>query len=418
MNFNELVILIFLIIISGFFSGSELAYVVSNKIKVEIKARKKNIAAVSALHFINHPQEFFSTILIGNNVVNIAFASISTIFLARELGLNEGSILLISTVVLLIFGELLPKYFAREIADRLILLNSIPLRIISIILYPFVKITSSVSSRLTRATSITEENMNLLFSKEDMESLVKESQEAGVVNKKESDIISRVFELGDQRVYEAMRPRTEIVGVEINQTVNESLEIFIESGYSKLPVFDENLDNIKGVIYTNDFFKFPKDLRSITREVMFVPETKKSFDMLNDFLSKQVSIAVVVDEFGGTAGIVTMEDIIEELFGEIKDEYDIDEEICRKITSGTYLISGKVEIDFINEKYNLQIPYGDYETLGGYITSRLGRIPAQGENLVIDNFNILIVRANQIKIDVVKLIVNSGEEDEDSEEEN
>lgn len=416
MNFQELLILIILVIISGFFSGSEIAYVVSNKIKVEIKARKKNFAAVSAFHFINHPQEFFSTILIGNNVTNIAFASISTIFLTRELGLNEGSILLISTGVLLIFGELLPKYFAREVADRFILLNSIPLRIISIIIYPFVKITSSVSSRLTRTPRLTGENMDILFSKEDMESLVKESQEAGVVNKKESDIISRVFELGDQRVYEAMRPRTEIVGVEINQTVDEALEIFIDSGYSKLPVYDENLDNIKGVIYTNDFFKFPKDLGSIIREVMFVPETKKSFDMLNEFLSRQVSIAVVVDEFGGTAGIVTMEDIIEELFGEIKDEYDIDEEICRKIAPFTYIISGKVEIDFINEKYDLQIPYGDYETLGGYITSRLGRIPAQGENVAIDNFNILIVRANQIKIDVVKLIVKSEDEEEESKE--
>jgi len=203
-----------------------------------------------------------------------------------------------------------------------------------------------------------------------------------------------------------MRPRTEIVGIEIGQSIDEALSIFIESGYSKLPVYEDNLDNIKGVIYAYDIFKSPKNLNEIIKEIIFVPETKKGFDMLNEFLSKQASIAVVIDEFGGTAGIITMEDIIEELFGEIRDEYDIEEDICRKIDENTYIINGKVEIDYINEKYNLNIPTGDYETIGGYITTRLGRIPAQGENVLIDGFNILIARANQIKVEVVKLSVN------------
>ena len=405
--FSDFFILIILIVISGFFAGSEMAYVVASKIKIEIRARKKELGAKNAYFFENRPQEFFSVILIGNNVVNIAFASISTIILAAAFGLHEISILLISTFFLLIFGELIPKYLSRELADRVILVSAVPLRILYFILYPFIKITSSLSSFLTQSSNVSEENLKYLFSKEDIESLVKESHAAGMVNKSESDIISKVFALSEQRVYEAMRPRTDITGVEINQHITEVLNTFIESGYSKLPVYEDNLDNIKGVIYANDIFKNPSNIGSILREVIFVPETKKSFEMLNEFLNKRVSIAVVIDEFGGTAGIVTMEDIIEELFGEIEDEYDIEEDICRKIGPNEYIISGKVEVDYINEKYNLAIPEGDYETIGGYISYNLGRIPAQGENISINKFKILIARATQTKIDMVRLTVST-----------
>ena len=402
---NDILLLVLLVILSAFFSGSEIAYVTGNKLKIEIKARKNSLAARSALYFTNNPQNFFSVILIGNSIVSISFASLSALFLVRIFGFNEITILIISTFILLIFGELLPKYLSSEIPDRIVFISALPIRIISFILYPFVKTTSWISTLFTKSSSLTGWSVNYLFDKEDMETLVKESHEAGVVNQKESDIISRILDVGDQRVYEAMRPRTDVVGIDIESTVEETLDIFIESGYSKHPVYEGNLDNIKGVIFAHDLFQFPQNLQSIIREIIFVPETKRSFDMLNEFLSKRVSIAVVIDEFGGTAGIVTMEDIIEELFGEIKDEYDIDEEIFRKISQDTYLISGKVEVDLINEKYKLNIPYGDYETLGGYITSRLGRIPAQGERVTIDNFNILIAKGNNTRVDVMKILI-------------
>lgn len=403
---NDIIFIILLLIISAFFSGSEMAYVVSNKLKIEVKARKNNLAAKSAYYFTKNPQYFFSTILIGNNVVNIAFASVITVFLTAYFGLGEFYILLLSTFVLLVLGELIPKYFARELADRVVFVSAIPLRVISFVLYPFIKITASISSIVTQSSSTKEENINYLFTKEDIESLVNESREAGIVNKKESDIITKVLELGDQKVYEAMRPRTEIVGIEITQTVDEALGVFIDSGFSKLPIYEDNLDNIKGVVYVNDIFKTPQSLQSIIKEVSVVPETKKSFDLLNEFLAMHVSVAVVIDEFGGTAGIITMEDIMEELFGEIRDEYDVEESICRRIAPGTYMISGRVEVDYVNEKYELDIPNGDYETVGGFITSKLGRIPQQGENVTIDRFNFLIARASLIKIDVVKLVVN------------
>ncbi len=410
MSFNDVLILVFLLIFSAFFSGSEMAFVVSNKLKLEVKARRNRLSAKSALYFTKNPQEFFSTILLCNNVVNIAFASISAIYLTYYFNLNEFSVLVISSFFLLIFGELIPKYFSRELADWIILISALPLRILSIFLKPLTKVTESISSRLTPSSSFIEENITSLFDKEDIETLVKESHEAGVVNIKESTIINKALSLGDQKVYEAMRPRTEMVGVEIEQTIDEALSIFIDSGYSKLPVYEENLDNIKGVIFAYDIFKLPQNIKAITREILFVPETKRSIDMLNEFLNKHTAIAIVVDEFGGTAGLITMEDIIEELFGEIKDEYDVEEFICKKISEDIYMISGKVEIDFVNEKFQLNIPLGDYETIAGYITTRTGRIPLQGENIKIDNFNITVVRATQIKIDLVKIVLLTDNE--------
>ncbi len=404
---EELILLILLLFLSGFFSGTEMAYIVSSKLKMEIKARKKNPAAVSAHYFKSHPQTFFSTVLIGNNVVNVALSSLSAVFLSAIFGLGELNILLISSFLLLLFGELLPKYFASEIADKTFLLTALPLRIFSIMIFPFVKAASTASEKLTQSTSIEADALSHLFDKEEMKELVKESHEAGVVDKKESDIIEKVIELGEQRAYETMTPRTDIIGVEINQTIKEALTIFIDSGFSKLPVYEDNLDNIKGIILAKDIFKSPQSLKSIIREVSFMPETKKSFDVMNEFLDKKISIAIVIDEFGGTAGIVTMEDILEELFGEIKDEFDVDEDICRRITPNSYIISGKVELDHINEKYELNIEEGDYETIAGYIISKLGRIPAQGETVEIDNYTILIARAASQKVELVKLTKNT-----------
>jgi len=400
---EKIVYLLILILFSAFFSGTELAFVVANKLKVEVRARKKSFAALSAKYFINNPQNFFSTILIGNNVVNIAYASLGTVFLTALFGWSDIEILIILSVVILFFGEIIPKYLARELSDRVVLFTSIPLRFVSYVLYPFVKISTVISNKIVQTSNIKTDNIYHLFDKEDIKGLVKESEIAGMVDKKDSELIGKVIELGDQRVYEAMTPRTDIVGVEITKELNDVLSIFIDSGFSKLPVYEANLDNIKGVIMAKDMFKSPDNIKSILREVNFIPETKKSFDVLNDFLEKRNSIAIVVDEHGGTAGIVTIEDILEELFGEIEDEFDTQDDICRRVTKDNYIISGKVEIDYINEKYELKLKEGDYETLSGFITNRLGRIPRQGEVETLDNFRVQIIRASSQKIELVKL---------------
>jgi putative hemolysin len=405
--YNNLLWLLLLLILSAFFSSSEIAFIVANKLKVEVRARKQNLYAVNARYFLKNPDKFFSTILISNSVVNIAFASLSSVILLRLFGLREYEILIISTVLILIFGELIPKFFGRELADRLVLFSSLPLRVISIILYPLVRITSTVSVILSRTDRKEEKEVMHVFDKEDIQNLIEESSDAGRMDEEQSDIINKVIDIREQKVYEAMTPRTDIAGVEISSTMNQVLEEFIQSGYSKLVVYEENLDNIKGIVFTKDIFKNPSDLHSAIREVEFVPETKKSLEMLNEFLDKHFSIAVIVDEFGGTAGILTIEDLIEELFGEIRDEYDdVNEKVAKKLENNSFLLSGKVEIDFADEELDLKIPEGDYETVAGFITYNLGRIPVKGESFKIHHFTIQIIKSDKTKIDLLKIIVD------------
>jgi CBS domain containing-hemolysin-like protein len=319
-------------------------------------------------------------------------------------GLKGIAVLIITTTVILLFGELIPKVLGRESADRLVLIAALPIRVLSIILYPFVKIVSIVSSALINTNEREEKEILSFFDKDDIQELIEESSEAGKIDEEQSEIISKIIDMREQCVYESMTPRTDIVGVEITSTLVNILNIFIESGYSKLPVYDENLDNIKGIVFSKDIFKEPSDLQSIMREMVFIPETKKSLDMLNEFLDKHFSIAIVVDEFGGTAGLITVEDLIEELLGEIRDEFDdVNEKIIKKLNDSEYLLSGKVEIDYLNEEFNFSIPEGDYETIAGYITFMIGRIPVKGESFTVDNYSVYIIKSDKTKIDLMKI---------------
>lgn len=401
----DIIALAALLMLSGFFSSSEIAFVVANKIKIEIRARKQNVYAQNAYYFVKKPDFFFSTILISNNIVNIAFASFSSVFLLSVFHMDEFEILIITTILLLFFGELIPKYVGRELADRLILLSSIPLRIVLVTLYPLVKITSKISTVIDRMVKREEEEILQIIHSEDIQNLIEESSEAGKMDENQSDIISKVIEIRDQRVYEAITPRIDIVGVELNSTFDKIMDTFIESGYSKLIIYEENFDNVRGMVMMRDFFTLHDDWKSLIRDVAFVPETKKSLEMLNEFLDKQFSLAVVVDEFGGTAGIITVEDLIEELFGEIRDEYDEEDKVVKKLDNFTYIMSGKVEIDFINDEYEIEIPEGDYETIAGFLTYKLGRIPVKGESFKIDKYRILVLKSDKTKIDLIKLTI-------------
>lgn len=408
--FHDYLILLILILLSAFFSGSEMAFIISNKLKIEVRAKKKNYAAQSANYFVQNPQKFYSTILIGNNIINVAFASLASIVLLEAFGWSDYKILIVVSVVTMLFGELIPKYFARETADVLILFVSIPLRIISIILYPLIKLMDSFIAFLSERKKETAENIAHIFDKDDIKILVDEGHSAGKVKEQEKNIISKVFDFSEQKVYEAMRPRTEIAALSMSEPISKAVDLFIETNYSKLIIYEDNIDNIKGFILAKDLFDNPSEIQQIIREIKYYPETKRSVEILNEFLKNSVSIAVVIDEFGGTAGIVTMEDIIEELFGEIRDEYDVEEFICRKISRNSYIVSGKVEIDHINDKYKLEIPVGDYETIAGFIIEKTGYIPKVNEIIKIDNFEFVIIRANKVRVDLVKLTLLSDDD--------
>ena len=401
----ELFSLIFLLLLSGFFSSSEIAFIVSNKLKIELRARKNILSAKILSYFSENQPAFFSTILISNNIVNISFASLTTIFLFEIFNLNDFQILIISTTLLLLFGEIVPKYIAREYPDIIIMISAIPLRIISLILTPFVKVISKIWRLIENSTNLKEDKINQLFDREDFQTLLSEGSSSGKIPESEYDIVAKVIDLGEQKVSEVFTPRTDIVGLEIKASVEDALNVFVDSGYSKIPLYEENLDNIKGFIHAMDMFRKPNTLEEIKRDLPFVPQTKKSLELMNELIDERQSIAIVVDEFGGTAGVVTIEDIIEEMLGEIRDEHDPDGDVCNKIDDSTFIISAKIEIDFLNEEFNLQIPEGEYETIAGYITSFTGSIPSPRERIEINKYEFEILRSSKQKIELVKLFV-------------
>ena len=402
----EIIGLLLLLLLSGFFSSSEIAFVVSNRLKIELRARKDNFSAKIISFFHEKQEVFFSTILISNNIVNITFTSLITLFLISVFEFSDLTILITSTLLLLIFGELIPKYFAREYPDKFVLLTAIPVRIVSFILSPIIWITSAFSQFLITSANIKEEKISHLFDKEDIQTLLQESVASKMkhsIDEDEFDVINKVIELGEQKINEVMTPRIDIVGIEINSKISDAINIFNESGYSKIPVFEENMDNIKGFIHALDMFKFPKTIEEIRRDILFVPETKKSLELMNELIDKRVSISIVVDEFGGTEGIVTIEDIIEEMLGEIRDEYDTEDDVCKQLSDKSFIISGKIEIDRLNEEFNLEIPEGEYETIAGFITYELGFIPAAKKEYSINNYNIEIIYSSKQKIELLKL---------------
>ncbi|MBA4250155.1 MAG: HlyC/CorC family transporter [Chlorobiaceae bacterium] len=401
---NDFLLIIILLILSSLISAAEVSFFLSKKIKLEIKAKKENIGAKYALFFLDNPSQFFSTLLIANVFVLVALFALSSTFIFELYHFDQLKIVIILSLFVLFFSILFPKYLAVEVAEKYFIIASPLIKITNYILRPLVVLTKKI---------LNWENFILDNKERVVNSFIKEKSKSGMddiaggddSSRSDQKIISKVFEFKNLRVYDAMRPRTEIIGVEINTNIKEVLNTFIEYEFSKLIVYDENLDNIKGFVFSYDLFNSPKNLNEITREILFIPETKKIVDLLDDLLEKRISIAVVVDEFGGTAGIITVEDIIEELFGEIKDEYDDEEHVCKKISDNTYLINGQVEIDHVNEKFSLDLPIGDYETVAGLLINYLRKIPSKDEIVKVKNYVFQIVRANQVKIELIKLTV-------------
>ncbi len=390
----------------AFISASEVAYLVTHKMKIEIRAKKKNIYAVHANYLIQRTDQLFSAIIITYFTLVILYILLSLKFLQPR-GFSLTTVIVIISFTVLVIGRLIPRYFARVYADNFSLIAALPLRGLMTLLKPITSVLKKYSTIFNKIRNREEEKILQLTNKEEMQNLIEESSEAGKVDEEQTDIINKIIEIRDQRVYEAITPRTDIIGIDINSSIEELIDKFIESGYSKLIAFEDNLDNIKGMFLLKDLFNEPKDLKSIIRDIVFVPDTKKSLDMLNEFLEKQFSIAIVVDEFGGTAGIITVEDLIEELFGEIRDEYDEEEKVVRKISNNEFILSGKVEVDYLLEEFNIVIPEGDYETIAGYITYKLGKIPLKGESFKLDNFIILVLKSDRTKIDLLKLRVEN-----------
>lgn len=426
---TEFLYILAAILISGFFSGSEMAFVTANKLKLEIESRKDTFRGRSLAFFNDHPENFLTTTLVGNNIINVIYATLMAVFLVEPIQViyqqfagempTTAMILFIQTmiasIIILLFGEILAKAVFRVQADFLITFIAIPLRLINYVLSPLIYLTNYSSGLLVNLFSIGNERNEKVFRRQDVEMIFRELKDSGgsqEIDHDDSEILHNVLELSNKRVRETMVPRTEIVAIDRNATIEELKKAFIESGYSKVPVYQDTIDDIIGVVFAYDLFSNPSSISQITRPVNLIPSSKKSKDLLTEFRQSNISVAIVIDEYGGTAGMVTIEDLIEEVVGDIQDEYDKEDDLIKKLSDNTFLLSGSVELDELiqlHPEIELDFEEGDFETVAGYIIHHTGRIPKVNEELQIRGNTFIITKATQSKLENVKLIILTGD---------
>lgn len=410
------------ILLSGFFSGTEIAYVSSNRLKLEIKSRRPVFGAPSLAYFLRNPETFLSTTLIGNNIVNVTYATLLTLFMSDTLvdqwfrltGDIPGEITLlvlkttVASVIIMMLGEIIPKAIFRTHPDSFIAALAGPLRVISILLHPLVRVANATSGALIRWLHVDPNPQPTYFGRSDIELLFREigDHSGSELDKDDSEILSNMLELSNIRVRESMIPRTEIVAIDSSATIDEARKAFISSGFSKLPVYDDSIDNVIGVVVAYDLFNHPKTLSEIVRPVKHVAATQRSKDLLAEFRNQKLNMAIVIDEYGGTAGIITIEDLLEEVVGDIQDEYDVEDTIMKQVSDTSWMLSGNVEIEELVEAYpQLEIPTEgvDYETVAGFVMHETGRIPHPNEDVVIGSMQLTITKATRSRIELVKL---------------
>jgi putative hemolysin len=422
---NEWLLILGTLILSGFFSGSEIAFVTANKLKLEVASRRTSMIAKAIEFFKNRPESFLTTTLVGNNIVNVVYATLMAIFLANPIqevylqymGEVPSDLMVLSlqtvlaSVLIMVFGEIVPKVIFRAQADTLVRFIALPLRVLHIALRPLIVIADSASKQLIRLISSETEDPSSIYRRQDVERIVQELRDSGGngdLDQEDSEILHNVLELSNKRVKESMVPRIDIEAVEKGTSIEDISQLFISSGHSKLPVYKDSIDDVIGVVYAYDLFNRPKTVQEILRPIKLVPYTKKSKDLLAEFRQENLSVAIVLDEYGGTAGMVTIEDVLEELVGDIQDEHDVEDEIMKRISEHSYVVSGNVEIEELNqafEEINLPEQPTEYDTIAGFIINHLGRIPRVNEECVIEGYRFIISKATQSRIETVKLVV-------------
>lgn len=416
----EISIIILCLILSAFFSGMEIAFISSNKIYLEIEKKQDNFLSKVLTKLTEKPSKFIAAMLIGNNIAIVVYS-----FFMGDLLLNAlvkfayhfsdvASLLiqtLISTFFILITAEFFPKVFFQIYANSLIKFFAIPAYFFYWLFYYISTFFIWISDFILRKFFKTEgDQVQFFFSKAELGNYISEQMSA-VEDDEEIDseiqIFQNALEFSGVKARDIMTPRTEIDAVELFDTVDELKALFVETGYSKILVYQNSLDDILGYVHSFDLFKKPDTIKSVLIPVEFVPETVYIKDVLNLLAKKRKSVAVVLDEYGGTSGMITVEDIVEELFGEIEDEHDSNEELIEKeLGEGKYIFSTRFDVEYLNETYKLNIPESDsYGTLGGFIVDHTKEIPQIGEEITIGNYHFVIEEATNKKIELVKLTI-------------
>jgi CBS domain containing-hemolysin-like protein len=416
----ELFAIFIALLLIAFFSGIEIAFVSANKLRIELLKEKGSRKARIVSEFANNPSKFISTMLIGLNISLVLFGSITANYLVKDnfpfLPSRELPLLLVQTVVttfvILIFGELVPKILFRVNADQALLWFSLPAKYLFYIpLKPLTNVFHYTSRWIIKkliGTELVESKPS--FTKEDLEYLVKETAVTDETGKDEADHLnSEIFEkalyLKDVKVRSCMVPRPEIQGIDINEGLDKLKKKLVETRLSRIIIYDEVIDKVLGYVHHFDLIKNPKTLKEIIRPLQVIPESMTANDLMLQFIREKKNIAWVVDEYGGTAGIITLEDLMEEIFGEIEDEHDDENLTEKQVAENDFIFSGRLEVDYLNREYYLGIPEGEYNTLSGYIINGFEDIPEAGTVLDLDRFHIRILKASDKRIELVKVKV-------------
>ena len=400
---------------SAFFSGMEIAFVSSNRLRAEMDREKNRFSQRIIKTFYQHPNNFVSTMLVGNNIslviYGILFAKIfdSTLFASLSDGMRVTADTLLSTLVVLFTGEFLPKSIFKNNPNTLLTVFAVPAWICYVVLYPISRFATLLSKGLLRLMGIRMKSSGeeKEFTKVDLDYLVQTSIDNADNEddiEEEVKIFQNALDFSETKIRDCMVPRTEIDAVEDTSTIEQLKQMFIESGHSKILVFHEDIDHVIGYVHSSDMFKNPTDLAGIIREISFVPETMLASKLMAQLMQQKRSLAVVVDEFGGTSGLVSLEDIMEEITGEIEDEHDNTNHVAKKLNDHEYMLSARLEITKINEMFDLDLPESDeYMTLGGLILHEYQSFPKLNEVVKIDRYEFKIVKNTATKIELVRL---------------
>ena len=414
------VILVVLLLLSAFFSGSEVALFSLDKKKLKEYNSGNGIVVKYILNLLEYPRRLLVTILLGNTIVNVA-ASIIAVTIALDLAvllsLSVDFVLFMQivalTVLILLFGEITPKVWAAKYPLKFAKIVSIPLYWISVLIYPVAKILTDLIKFFASKLKYDKSKTAILSS--ELPELANLGIEKGTLEEEEHELIHGLVSFKTVVAREVMTPRVDITAISIDTSFEEALNIISESGHSRIPLYENSLDNVIGIIYAKDLLPFMVDrdkefsLKKISREVLYIPETKLISELMQEFQSKNMHAGIVVDEYGGTSGIISLEDILEEIVGEIRDEYDKDEPEITKLEENKYIVLGKVDIDELNELLSTELGNedDDYDTVGGFIFNQAGTIPDIGFNFIYKNFKFTVLevennRINKVQIDVIE----------------
>jgi CBS domain containing-hemolysin-like protein len=419
---TQITIIVISILLSAFFSGMEIAFVSANKLHIELEKKGEGFVAKILAKLTGKSSKFITTMLVGNNIALVVYSIYMGAFLVDILPLsqfNDFSVLLIQTVIstllILVSAEFLPKAIFRIYANEALKYFAVPAYFFYVIFHFISTFITNISDFFLRVFFKTNsEEQQTEFSREELGNYINEQIETGNSEEEvdsEIQIFQNALEFHKVKAREIMVPRTEMMAVEIHETIPNLRNAFVETGYSKILVYKSSLDDIVGYVNAFELFKKPKTIRSVLLPIEIVPESMIINDVLNSLIKKRKSVAIVLDEYGGTSGMITVEDIVEELFGEIEDEHDSQELLEEKISEKEFLFSARLEVDYLNEEHNLDIPKEEaYETLGGFIINHTENIPKLNEEIKIAGFSIKILKVSSSKIEEISFKILNEEE--------